>query len=146
MLYKLWISDGNANETFEIEVENLNEAMEVTEKEVENWVDAGEWGNQGAVVEVNWTLTDEDGEENRGFTRVVVPPDIDALIEEAGGDTQCDHDWSNEGEGGCTENPGVWSVGTGLVFKSHCTKCGLLRREYHAQEKQDTIEFHLPFN
>jgi hypothetical protein len=49
---------------------------------------------------------------------------------------ECDqatrHEWSSEGEGGCDENPGVWSLGgTTLTFAAHCTRCGLRRHETH---------------
>lgn len=38
------------------------------------------------------------------------------------------HNWTSEDEGGCDENPGVWSVGgTALLFREHCTRCGLRR-------------------
>ena len=38
------------------------------------------------------------------------------------------HHWSSAGEGGCAENPGVWSMGgTTLAFRAHCTRCGLVR-------------------
>ena len=37
------------------------------------------------------------------------------------------HEWA--GEGGCDENPGVWSLGgTTLVFRERCEHCGVLRK------------------
>jgi hypothetical protein len=72
------------------------------------------------------------------------------LIAAAGGDTSCDHDWSAEGEGGCSENPGVWSTGgTSMVFHTHCTHCGLIRIERSTGSQRnpgehDTVEYQMP--
>ena len=39
-----------------------------------------------------------------------------------------EHDWTAEGEGGCAENPGVWSHGgTAMSVGHHCRTCGLSR-------------------
>ena len=62
-------------------------------------------------------------------------------VEECGGDDNCDsieiepecvcglsHRWTREGEGGCTSNPGVWSLGgTSYQFVAHCRLCGCRR-------------------
>ena len=41
-----------------------------------------------------------------------------------------EHVWSSEDMGGCTENPGVWSLGgTTLLFKAQCEHCGIVRTE-----------------
>jgi hypothetical protein len=38
------------------------------------------------------------------------------------------HYWSAAHEGGCRENPGVWSTGgTGMEYHSHCLCCGMSR-------------------
>jgi hypothetical protein len=43
--------------------------------------------------------------------------------------TDCTHSWSSEGEGGCSENPGVWSLGGTTIHTSeHCAHCGLRRK------------------
>lgn len=57
---------------------------------------------------------------------------IRAVMGSAGcGDDPDDHEWTSEGEGGCDENPGVWSTGgTGLVSRDRCARCGLQRRRY----------------
>ncbi len=61
---------------------------------------------------------------------IEIDPHHEVLMERAGGDPDCDHDWTSEGEGGCGENPGVWSVGgTTLVIRAHCRRCGLRRVE-----------------
>ena len=40
----------------------------------------------------------------------------------------CDHEWTSEGEGGCDENPGVWSLGgTTIQTREHCEHCGVTR-------------------
>ena len=57
------------------------------------------------------------------------------------------HAWTRVGEGGCKENPGVWSHGgTTLVFSEHCTHCGLRRIEvrYGNQRnpgQRDTVQY-----
>jgi len=121
------------------------------EAECEEWVLDGEWGNDGASVNVWWTLTDEDGEEvDTGSHTVEIAPDHDALINAAGGDVDCDHEWSSEGEGGCSENPGVWSVGgTAMAFSSHCIHCGLQRKTRSCGSQRnpgerDTVEYSMP--
>lgn len=43
-----------------------------------------------------------------------------------------EHEWTSEGEGGCDENPGVWSLGgTIMSFAAHCTVCSVRRVETH---------------
>lgn len=118
----------------ELDAETMREALELAEELCRD----GEWGNEGASVSVWVTEEDEDGEETdrRGIT-VEIEPDHSHLIREATGrdDRSCgndpdDHDWTSEGEGGCTENPGVWSTGgTSMSFASHCRTCGLHRKE-----------------
>jgi hypothetical protein len=57
-----------------------------------------------------------------------------------GGDGECDdmpcepdctdpdgHEWTREGCGGCSTNPGVWSLGgTVWEFRQRCRRCGLI--------------------
>ena len=39
-----------------------------------------------------------------------------------------EHDWTNEFENGCTENPGVWDTGNGrMKYIAHCRHCGMMR-------------------
>jgi hypothetical protein len=99
-------------------------------------------------VWVGWTLDDEDGDEvDDGSLSLSVEPKHGVLIEAAGGDTDCDHDWTAEGEGGCSENPGVWSTGgTSMTFATHCTKCGLRRVEVSTGSQKnpgdhDTVQY-----
>jgi len=118
-----------------------------------DWVEGGDWGEDGASVSVHWTLTDADGDEtDRGTEDVDVAPNEDALIRAAGGDTSCPHDWTGEGEGGCDENPGVWSTGgTSMVYRSHCRHCGLIRIERDPGSQRNpgehpTVRYSLPDN
>lgn len=123
----------------------------------EEWVSDGDWGDDGASVDVGWTVTDEDGDEvDSGWEAVEVEANHEVLISAADRDDRgCgsdpdDHDWTSEGEGGCSENPGVWSTGgTSMVFYSHCRKCGLHRVEGHAGSQRnpgehDTVEYTMP--
>jgi hypothetical protein len=63
------------------------------------------------------------------------------------GDSPDDHDWTAEGEGGCDENPGVWSTGgTSMMFRTHCRACGLRRTEHTTGYQRnpgdhDTVEY-----
>lgn len=147
--YVIYMHDDNSN--------NKVTFMEQPDKidiqcEIENWVKDGEWGDNGASISVNWTLK-KDGEEiDDGWYTVDIEPNEKALIEAAGGNINCNHDWTAEGEGGCTENPGVWSTGgTSMSFATHCRKCGLHRTEYitgsqHNPGEHDTVAFQQPDN
>lgn len=141
--------DGGSSET--VEFEELPDADDIAAA-CQEWAEGGEWDNGGVRVSVRWTLTDDavDQEVDGGWEDVYIPPDHEALIRAAGGDNDCRHDWTGEGEGGLAENPGVWSTGgTGMLFHRHCTRCGLLRK-YHAVGPQhkpgecDTVEYEQP--
>lgn len=111
-----------------IEADDIDEAVDRWRDEVES----AEWGDDGCTVEAS--VTDEETEETEYFD-VHIPADHAALIA-ATGDAGCgldpdDHDWiaTADDEGGLDENPGVWSTGRSMVFKSHCADCGLRRTE-----------------
>jgi len=149
MGYTLEMRDDSGEEN-DYEFDHLPDPAEIV-SECEDWVSGGEWGSDGAAVDVYWDLIDADGEVfDSGCQTVMVAPDHDALIKAAGGDTSCDHDWSAEGQGGCSENPGVWSTGgTSMVFRSHCTHCGLVRIERSTGSQRnpgehDTFEYQMP--
>lgn len=138
--------DGNAEITCED-----SSAQEAADE----YVRGGEWGNDGGSVDVRvWRdgidASGEDVETDEEWITVDIPQDEEALIEEAGGDTECDHDWTKEGEGGCSENPGVWSVGgTAMIFSCHCRLCGLRKIEHHPGSQRnpgdgDTVRFEQP--
>lgn len=122
----------------------------------DDWTAEGEWGDEGASVDYWWTLyaVTSEGEEEvaEGRGSVEIEPDHDAMIRAAGGDADCDHEWTSEGEGGCRENPGVWSTGgTSMSFASHCRACGLHRNEYSCGSQRnpgerDTVSYEQPDN
>ncbi len=145
--------DGSSDESREIESDSLEAAVEQVPAEAADWVADGYWGDDGAAVGVTWWLysdADHATEIEDGSLTIDVEPNHDALISAAGGDTECDHDWSAEGEGGCDENPGVWSTGgTSLTFSTHCRKCGLQRTEYSTGMQRnpgehDTVKYEQP--
>lgn len=123
--------------------------------EIEDWCTDREWGDNGAAIYVFWTLN--DGEIASGSYTVNIEPNHSSLIADACGkySNSCgndpeDHDWTAEGEGGCTENPGVWATGgTSMTFKTHCQKCGLHRTEYITGSQKnlgehDTVVYSMP--
>lgn len=99
---------------------------------LKQWIKDGEWGDDGASVNGGFELFDEDDQIlEEGDTTVEIEPNHEALIKKAGGSNDCEHDWTSQGEGGCTQNPGCWSTGgTSMVFKAHCKECGLHRTEH----------------
>ncbi len=102
----------------------------------------GEWGDEGAAVSVWVAEYDEDGEQTdfEGIT-VEIEPNHKALIRRAGGDPDCDHDWTSEGEGGSDQNPGVWkTTGDRLIICKHCRTCGLHRTERVCGKQRDPGE------
>lgn len=102
------------------------------------------------VLEDTQEDTEEEVEIDSDYCAVEVEPDHEGLIRAAGGDPDCDHDWTAEGEGGCLENPGVWSHGgTAMSFTTHCRRCGLQRYEYHTGSQcnpgeHDTVTYTQP--
>jgi hypothetical protein len=132
------------------ESEQDAQAEQWAREATEEWVRDGDWGDEGARVLAWYTLADEDDEWTERDIEVDIEPDHEALILAAGGDTECDHEWTSEGEGGCASNPGVWSTGgTSLVISEHCTLCGL-HRTYRITGSQynpgecNTVEYCVP--
>lgn len=135
--------------------------MDHAKELAEDWMKGGEWGTDGARVGVTVTPLDEDGEEMTDaeeYLDVEIEPDHEAKIKDAVGrynlDSICgtdpdDHDWTSDGEGGCSENPGVWGLGgTAMSFASHCRKCGLHRSEHGTGSQRnpgehDTVEYRM---
>ena len=113
--------DGNSEET---ECDWSDDADDYEAAAEELW-DGADYGDGDYCVTVSWQATDAAGNE-------VASGSFDLTGETA--EPECsedEHDWTSEGEGGCTENPGVWSVGgTAMVFKSHCRCCGLHRTQH----------------
>lgn len=144
---EMWDDDGS---TDTVEFDSRPSAEEIAEA-CRDWVEGGEWGDDGASVQVNWTLTDAADEEiGNDVEDVDVEPNHDALIRAAGGDADCRHDWTSEGEGGCDENPGVWSTGgTSMAYVQHCRHCGLIRTERDPGSQRNpgehpTVNYSLP--
>lgn len=121
------------------------------ESDIESDYDADMYGGRG--IRVQWLLSDDDGNTLASGSVDCEPPDdaddaIDALLPRWGrsDDEQaiadCSHDWTSEGEGGCDENPGVWSLGgTAMSFSSHCRHCGVRRVEYDPGCQRNHGEF-----
>lgn len=121
------------------------------------WVRDGDYSADGAAVEAWYYIEDDDYTWEMSERRITVDiePDHESLIEQAtdgeGCGTQVDaHDWTSEGEGGCRENPGVWSTGgTGMKFRDHCRRCGLTRTTYTTGSQRnpddhDTVVYEMP--
>lgn len=140
----LEMADDEGGEITEVEIQSKDEILD----ECRDLAHSLDNDPRGARVCISWDLFDDDGEPlGHGREIIDVDADHDALIEEAGGDTSCQHQWSAEGEGGCDDNPGVWSTGgTGIVYREHCTKCWLHKTEYHTGSQYnygeaDTVEY-----
>jgi hypothetical protein len=151
--YVLHMNDGCS--THEV---NFSEEPDKDEihSEVEDWCKDGEWGDDGAAIEIKWTLKFDDEEIDEDWHTVEIEPNHSVLIANACrnqsycGDDPDDHEWTAEGEGGCTENPGVWSTGgTNMSFAAHCRKCGLQRKKYITgcqknPGEHDTVSYEMP--
>jgi hypothetical protein len=127
------------------------ETMEAAIAEARDWIRAGDYPAEGCRIRVRVEQLRYDGEVNHAVTiNVEIEPDHDALIRAAGGNPDCDHHWTSEGEGGCDQNPGVWSCGgTTMKFASHCRHCGLHRVEIHHGSQRnpddhDTVTYTQP--
>lgn len=145
------------DKTIEIEATTLEEACKIAKAKLKDWVRGGDYGNDGASVNAYFVITDDEGGElDNGSVTVEIEPGHEVLIEkECHGHEYCgndpdDHDWTSEGEGGCDQNPGVWSTGgTSMTFASHCRTCGLHRTEYSTGSQRnpgehDTVEYEMP--
>jgi len=151
-----------------IEVQSLEQAFQAASTATEEWIEGGDWGNEGAEVCAYFSLELPDnfdlneladflGEftlanflanciDSDDRITVIIDPDEDALMP----NTECPgHEWEStvEVDGGLTENPGVFSHGgTRMSFASHCIHCGLRRRhvsvgDQHNPGEHDTVEF-----
>ena len=146
-LYAYVREEGGGNTSFTLDSGDLVTATAEAQRLAENWIlDGGTdaYGAEGARVDVWGHVEDEEGEELASFAfDVKIEPDHDALIEAAGGDTDCDHRWvaTYDIEGGLTENPGVQSVGgTAFDITDHCDRCGLGRHQHHTGSQRNTGE------
>lgn len=149
MTYTLSMRDDGGS-VYDVEFDDMPTQAEIRDAATD-WVQGGEWGEDGAAVDVSYEILDASGDVvDNDFLTVDVEPNHDALIRAAGGDVNCDHDWTAEGEGGLDENPGVWATGgTSMVFRRHCRHCGLIRTERSCGSQRnpgehDTFTYELP--
>jgi hypothetical protein len=146
MKYILKLRDYGFTDFFD--EDSLAEARAAADEACVEWASGEEWGEEGAAVPVYYRISDEEGVVVSGS--VLVPPNHAALIRRAGGDPSCDHQWSREGEDGVGENPGVWSLGgTTIEICSHCTRCGVSRKEVFFGPQRnpgehDTVSYSVP--
>ena len=110
--------DGSSEETIcEIDDDYAAAAEEL-------W-DGADYGDGDYRVHVSWEATDGNGYEIDSGSFVVDGHAAEPECPEAAA-----HDWTSEFEGGCRENPGVWSTGgTSMLFVCRCRHCGMERRE-----------------
>jgi len=111
-----------------VEADDMEEACEACEA----WIQAGDWDEDGCRV--SCCVKDESTGEQEWFD-VDVEPDHAYLIARTGavgcGDRPEDHEWDAtvEIDGGLGANPGVFSRGSTMIYKTHCSRCGLRRKE-----------------
>lgn len=89
----------------------------------EDMWDGADYGDGDYCVTVSWEATDYTGKQidSGSFDLQGETPEPECQVAD-------EHDWTSDGEGGCTENPGVWSTGgTSMSFRTHCRACGLKR-------------------
>lgn len=132
MTYTMEMSEEcGGRESAVIEAATLDLARAEAEERLDAWVREGEWPGEGADVTARYVLYRNGAEVASEWIEVEIEPDHQRLMRAAGADPECEHSWTSEGEGGCDENPGVWSTGgTSLVVRRHCRHCGLRRTEH----------------
>ena len=156
--YTVTIRDDTASDSHDYDSEE--EARDAITELCDDWASVGDWGPHGASVEIRWAIEDSDGNEiDYGCRTVEIEPDHTSLIREACWDgyqlAGCgtdpdDHDWTSDGEGGCSQNPGVWLTGgTSMLFRSHCRTCGLIREKSTTGSQRnpgdhDTVSYEMP--
>jgi hypothetical protein len=132
-----WFADDGNAKIYYADADTGREAAE-------EYVADGDWGDDGGSIEVRvwrvgYALAPDDEvirlAVDERWHSVEIAIDHSSLIRAATGGDGCgedpdDHTWTSEDEGGCDENPGVWSLGgTAMVYRSHCRCCGLTREE-----------------
>jgi len=134
--------DDSGTEVHEIDADTEEKMREVAEEICGDILTS--WESDGDYEErtMRWAITDWSGcEVDSDSYTVQIDADHDRLIRDAGGDADCDHDWTSEGEGGCIENPGVYSRGgTTISTSDHCRKCGLHRDILHRGSQRNPGE------
>jgi hypothetical protein len=154
--YRLSVSYSGSGCSEEFYFDKIPEEIEI-QGQIEEWINDVEWGDDGASIDVNWSLEKISQEIDSGMYTVDIEPDHYSLIKKACGNNGCgnspaDHDWTSEGEGGCDDNPGVWAgCGTSMTFSTHCRRCGLHRTHYWTGSQRnpgehDTTNYEMPDN
>ena len=150
MIYEIEMRDDGGGQCA-IFVESTPATLESDAQcECQEWAEEGEWGDAGASIPMGWTAYQNGVKVASGSYEAEIEPNHDALIREAGGYPECEHDWTAKGEGGCKENPGVWSMGgTSISYSTHCQHCGLHRNEITTGSQRnpgehDTVEYSQP--
>ena len=107
--------EGGAREV--IECNTIEEALE----EAQEWAEGGEWGDTGATVTVMVRNLETDDTDSVTVEIPPVEPECDDSYE---------HDLRPSPTDGCSENPGVWSLGgTTICTVTYCLHCGRRRTE-----------------
>jgi hypothetical protein len=117
------------------DIDDWSEVLDTAKEAADDWCAGGSWDSAGASVTVYWEIKLGGATLHDGSCSVEIEPDHAELIRRVMGSYGCgldpdDHKWTSEGEEGCDENPGVWSLGgTRMQFRDHCRACGLTRVE-----------------
>jgi hypothetical protein len=118
VVIRAW-DDGSSEETTCDHGDNYAAAAE------ELW-NGADYGDGDYRVTVSWEATDAAGMEIDSGSFVLEGHTTEPECPEAD-----EHDWTAEFEGGCRENPGVWSTGgTSMLFTCRCRCCGMERRTH----------------
>lgn len=141
--YDVRMSDGQAEKWKTVEADDLDAADDAARELAGEWAESGDWGDDGAIVVTRYEIfapRNHVDDLASGVVETQIEPDHAALLRRAGAPADCDHEWAStvEVDGGCDENPGVFSRGgTTMVFSSHCARCGVRRVETRHGAQRD---------
>ena len=155
--YTVALGTDSVETTEVIKAYTLAGAEYLAEQRAQEWLEDGEFvseDGEGFEVQATWQIFNGFNNDNLpalgsrvayGNVTYTILPDHDLLIEKAGGNADCEHDWTAlyEVEGGMKENPGVWSTGgTTYVHADHCSKCSLARKQtnYGSQRNPGQVD------
>lgn len=133
------------------EYASIADARAAAEAYIDDQVQDGDYGQDEGMtsVTISYEITSDDDEYDEIYRyEASLAVDEDALIAQAGGDADCDHEWTSQGEGGCDQNPGVWSVGgTTMLYREHCARCCIVRETTHVGPQRnpgdrDTVRYY----
>lgn len=113
--------DAGSNEWFWFDHKPNSDEIEAT---IQEWVEGGDWGTDGASLCCRWRLTNKIGREIDAdwFT-------VDIPGEEPSCKSGKEHEWERPHDivGGLEENPGVHGHGGGVIIHEVCSHCGIHR-------------------